>query len=46
VLDKLLALNHYRYRQEVERGLHAKKGRTAPKKRVSSAQPQEPDALF
>ncbi|WP_433228930.1 Eco57I restriction-modification methylase domain-containing protein [Actinomadura formosensis] len=25
VLDKLLALNHYRYRQEVEQGLHGKK---------------------
>jgi hypothetical protein len=46
VLDKLLALNHYRYRQEVERGLHAKRGRIAPRKRARSAQPQEPDALF
>jgi hypothetical protein len=25
VLDKLLALNHYRHQQELERGLHAKK---------------------
>jgi len=26
VLDKLLALNHYRYQQEVSQGLHSKKG--------------------
>ncbi|HUZ55669.1 MAG TPA: type IIL restriction-modification enzyme MmeI, partial [Streptosporangiaceae bacterium] len=33
VLDKLLALNHYRYQQEVERGLHSGKGRGASKKK-------------
>jgi hypothetical protein len=32
VLDKLLALNHYRYRQEVERGLHSGKARRTSKK--------------
>ena len=32
VLDKLLALNHYRYEQEVKQGLHSGKGRGAPKK--------------
>ena len=32
VLDKLLALNHYRYQQEVERGLHCGKGRGGPHK--------------
>jgi hypothetical protein len=31
VLDKLLALNHYRYQQEVERGLHNKKPVRKPK---------------
>jgi hypothetical protein len=36
VLDKLLALNHYRYRQEVERGLHSGKGRGAPKKKAAA----------
>jgi hypothetical protein len=33
VLDKLLALNHYRYQQEVERGLHSGKGRGASRKK-------------
>jgi hypothetical protein len=32
VLDKLLALNHYRYQQEVQQGLHSKKGRGASRK--------------
>src|SRR5262249_32591160 len=35
VLDKLLALNHYRYRQEVEQGLHSGKGRGASKKKAA-----------
>ena len=35
VLDKLLALNHYRYEQEVRRGLHSGKGRGASKKRAA-----------
>jgi hypothetical protein len=38
VLDKLLALNHYRYEQEVKQGLHNKKGR----KRSSSAAKAQP----
>jgi hypothetical protein len=33
VLDKLLALNHYRYQQEVERGLHSGKGRGGSRKK-------------
>jgi hypothetical protein len=33
VLDKLLALNHYRYDQEVKRGLHSGKGRGASRKK-------------
>jgi hypothetical protein len=36
VLDKLLALNHYRYQQEVERGLHSGKGRGASKKKAAT----------
>jgi hypothetical protein len=35
VLDKLLALNHYRYEQEVKRGLHSRKGRGVLKKKGS-----------
>jgi hypothetical protein len=33
VLDKLLALNHYRYEQEVKRGLHSGKGRGGSRKK-------------
>jgi hypothetical protein len=33
VLDKLLALNHYRYGQEVKLGSHSGKGRGAPGKK-------------
>jgi len=33
VLDKLLALNHYRYDQEVKNGLHSGKGRGASRKK-------------
>ena len=33
VLDKLLALNHYRYDQEVKKGLHSGKGRGASRKK-------------
>ena len=33
VLDKLLALNHYRHEQEVKQGLHSGKGRGASRKR-------------
>jgi hypothetical protein len=35
VLDKLLALNHFRYQQEVEQGLHSGKGRGASRKKGS-----------
>jgi hypothetical protein len=38
VLDKLLALNHYRYEQEVKQGKHTKKGR----KRSGAAKSQPP----
>ncbi|HEU5025426.1 MAG TPA: DNA methyltransferase [Spirillospora sp.] len=57
VLDKLLALNHYRYEQERKEGLHAPKKRTP--KRAPSSKPKAgsqapiddglfapPDALF
>jgi hypothetical protein len=33
VLDKLLALNHYQYEQEVKQGLHSGKGRRTSRKR-------------
>ncbi|MFI0485768.1 Eco57I restriction-modification methylase domain-containing protein [Actinomadura sp. 9N215] len=57
VLDKLLALNHYRYRQEQEKGLHAPKKRTPKRAPVSKAPTESqasvedglfapPDALF
>ncbi|WP_030171217.1 Eco57I restriction-modification methylase domain-containing protein [Spirillospora albida] len=50
VLDKLLALNHYRYQQEQEKGLHTPKKRT-PKRAPNSKAPAESqgsveDALF
>jgi hypothetical protein len=35
VLDKLLALNHYRYEQEVKQGLHSGKGRGAGRKKAA-----------
>jgi hypothetical protein len=37
VLDKLLALNHYRYDLEVKQGLHSGKGRGASKKGATRA---------
>ena len=37
VLDKLLALNHYRYEQEVRQGLHSGKGRGASKRKERRA---------
>ena len=37
VLDKLLALNHYRYEQEVKQGLHSGKGRGASRKKGGGA---------
>jgi hypothetical protein len=39
VLDKLLALNHYRYEQEVKQGLHSGKGRGASKKKGAGCIP-------
>lgn len=39
VLDKLLALNHYRYEQEVKQGLHSGKGPGASKKRGAGRTP-------
>jgi hypothetical protein len=39
VLDKLLALNHYRYEQEVKQGLHSGKGRGASKKKSAGRAP-------
>ena len=35
VLDKLLALNHYRYQQEVKQGLHSTRGAAPCRKRVA-----------
>jgi hypothetical protein len=43
VLDKLLALNHYRYQQEVERGLHNKESRPATRNKRPVA-PTSPGA--
>ena len=40
VLDRLLALNHQRYAEEVAAGLHDKKG---GKKKPAPARPQEPE---
>ena len=37
VLDKLLALNHYRYQQEVKQGLHSRKGRGSVQEEGSRA---------
>ena len=39
VLDKLLALNHYRYEQEVRQGLHSGKGRGASRKKGAGRTP-------
>ena len=39
VLDKLLALNHYRYEQEVKQGLHSGKGRGASRKKGAGRTP-------
>ena len=39
VLDKLLALNHYRYDQEVKQGLHSGKGRGASRKKGAGRTP-------
>jgi hypothetical protein len=43
VLNRLLALNHARYKEEVDQGLHNKKGR--PKKQVKEL-PVLEDGLF
>jgi hypothetical protein len=46
VLDKLMALNHYRYQQEVKRGLHSdKRGGTSRKKSGSQATPGDAPLL-
>jgi hypothetical protein len=37
VLDKLLAINHYRYKQEVKQGLHSGKRRASNKKGMARA---------
>src|ERR1017187_7644577 len=42
VLDKLLALNHYRYEQEVKQGLHSGKGRGASRKKGLGRTPSTP----
>ena len=42
VLDKLLALNHYRYEQEVKQGLHSGKGRGASRKKGAGRTPSGP----
>jgi hypothetical protein len=39
VLDKLLALNHYRYEQEMKQGLHSGKGHGAPRKKGAGRTP-------
>jgi hypothetical protein len=39
VLDKLLALNHYRYEQEVKQGLHSGKGRGPSRKKGTRRTP-------
>ncbi|WP_200826978.1 Eco57I restriction-modification methylase domain-containing protein [Thermomonospora echinospora] len=44
VLDKLLALNQYRYRQELEQGLHGDRGRSRKGDRATKGRPNEPDA--
>ena len=54
VLDKLLALNHYRHQQELERGLHTKKKPRSKSKPATHDAPAlddgtlfpPPDALF
>lgn len=51
-LDKLLAMNHYRYEEEVRRGLHSGRGRGASKRRrvarasASEAPPLDDGGLF
>ncbi|HNH38586.1 MAG TPA: hypothetical protein PK912_09080, partial [Microthrixaceae bacterium] len=46
LLDRLLSLNHERYAAEVEAGLHDKKAKNAPAKRVSkSANPSQETLL-
>jgi hypothetical protein len=41
VLDKLLALNHYRYDQEVKKGLHSGRGRGASRKKGGGRAPRD-----
>ena len=46
VLDKLLALNHYRYEQEVRQGLHSGKGRAASRGRGAARAASRDRCLF
>ena len=46
VLDKLLALNHYRYEQEVKQGLHSGKGRGASRKKGAGRTPSGTGPAF
>ena len=46
VLDKLLALNHYRYEQEVKQGLHSGKGRGASRKKGAGRMPSGTSPAF
>jgi hypothetical protein len=45
VLDRLLELNHKRYQEEVDQGLHNKKGRAKAKKKLKEL-PILEDGLF
>lgn len=45
VLDKLLALNHYRHEQEVRQGLHSAKGRGGSRKKEAGRTPSTAPAL-
>ena len=46
VLDKLLALNHYRYEQEVKQGLHSGKGHGASRKKGAGHMPSGTSPAF
>jgi hypothetical protein len=46
VLDKLLALNHYRYEQELKQGLHSGKGRGASTKKGAGRMPSGTSPAF
>lgn len=42
VLDRLLALNHQRYEEEVKAGLHNKKGESSPRRRYTTETVETP----